>query len=389
MTPYYDQDGITIYVGDNADILPQLPAESVSALVSDPPAGISFMNKDWDGSKGGRDHWVTWLASVLAECERVMLPGAHALVWALPRTSGWTHRAIEDAGLDVRDCIAHLFGSGFPKSHNLKGEWDGWGTALKPGAEFWYLARKPLAGTVAANVLQHGTGALNIDASRIPGTKGVPASPSHTPFAKGASGFQPPDMSSKGWDATAGRWPANVVLDEAAAEALDRQSGVTKSTAQARHNKARPADEVFFGQADKVDRVTGGYSDTGGASRFFYVAKASRKERNAGLDGMPEVSPFERGGPSANFERMGSKSTARQNHHPTVKPLALMRYLVTLVTPPGGIVLDPFAGSGSTLVACAELGIPAIGIELSEEYAEIAARRVQYAQQQTKQAVLV
>src|SRR5690606_35028622 len=172
-TPYYSRAGITLYCGDSLEVAPELDAESVSAVVTDPPAGLAFMGKEWDGSKGGRDNWVAWLSSVMSGCERAMKPGEHALVWALPRTNGWTHRAIEDAGLDVRDCVTHLYGSGVPKSHNLSGDWQGWGTALKPGAEFWYLARKPFNGTVAANVLAHGTGALNIDASRIGGNTWV------------------------------------------------------------------------------------------------------------------------------------------------------------------------------------------------------------------------
>src|SRR5690606_39921656 len=129
MEPYYERDGITIYVGDNRDVLPHI--ETVHAVVTDPPSGISFMGKEWDSNKGGRDQWIAWLAETLRGVSDAMLPGAHALIWALPRTSGWTSMAIEDAGLDVRDCITHLFGSGFPKSHNLSGDWQGWGTDRK------------------------------------------------------------------------------------------------------------------------------------------------------------------------------------------------------------------------------------------------------------------
>src|SRR5690606_14838547 len=187
-------------------------------------------------------------------------------------------------------------------------------------------------------------------------------------------------------DDTAGRWPSNVILDEEAAQALDAQSGERKSGAMK---------GSYRGAGMGLGTGQGGYAprnieaSTGGASRFFYVAKASRKERNAGLDGMPERMVHRAGhGNNEPDDLTQTFVTHMQNHHPTVKPLALLRYLVTLVAPPGGIVLAPFAGSGSTLVACAELGIPAIGIELSEEYAEIAARRVRHAKQQTKQVVL-
>ena len=203
--------------GDCAMVLRGLAAESVDAVVTDPPAGISFMGRRWDHDRGGRVEWIAWLASVMRECLRALKPGGHALVWALPRTSHWTGTAIEDAGFETRDVLAHLFGTGFPKSldvalaidrsrgakgswkqvdhpgrpgarnrttetvvdqlhyspvmrhvyESASGEaqlWTGWGTALKPGAEFWILARKPLTGTVAANVLQHGTGAINVEA---------------------------------------------------------------------------------------------------------------------------------------------------------------------------------------------------------------------------------
>src|SRR5690606_20828659 len=236
--------------------------------------------------------------------------------WALPRTSGWTSMAIEDAGLDVRDCITHLFGSGFPKSHNLSGDWQGWGTALKPAAEFWYLARKPLCGTVAANVLAHGTGALNIDASRI----GFPPGESQDDMRR-------PDSADSwaGWAVTnggqnthhklgkmregaqgnpAGRWPSNVILDEESAMLLDAQSGV-RPGAVSNGRKGKPQATCYSDRG--AQEQTPSYGDTGGASRFFkvvpqddlpinqpgasrmaYHAKASRKERNAGLEGMPE-----------------------------------------------------------------------------------------------------
>src|SRR5579885_2104796 len=207
----------SISKGDSLELLKGLPNNSIDSLVTDPPAGVSFMNKSWDDDKGGRKQWIAWLASILEECYRVMKPGAHGLVWALPRTSHWTATAIEDAGFEIRDRISHIFGTGFPKSLNVSKEidkklgakrekgtpyvtpegndltthnnwgsgerrqpmvtepvtdeakqWDGWGTALKPAMEDWWLIRKPLEGTVAGNVLKWGTGGLNIETSRIP-----------------------------------------------------------------------------------------------------------------------------------------------------------------------------------------------------------------------------
>ena len=151
--------------GDCQHKLKDFADDSFDALITDPPAGISFMAKHWDKDKGGRVHWIAWMQSVMQDCLRVLKPGAHGLVWALPRTSHWTATALENARFEIRDSMVHIFGSGFPKSLNLR---EGKGTALKPAHENWILVRKPLGEkTVARNVLEHGTGALNIDASRI------------------------------------------------------------------------------------------------------------------------------------------------------------------------------------------------------------------------------
>jgi len=208
---------ITIHSGDNLEIMRDMDAESVDAVVTDPPAGIAFMGKDWDKDKGGRTEWVAWMTEVMGETLRLLKPGGHALVWALPRTSHWTAWALEEAGFEIRDCVYHVFGSGFPKSHNIskaidkmKGaergsdyiptngnvygqgkakaagvdrtpgailthapatpeaeQWDGWGTALKPAVECWWLVRKPFPGTVAGNVLEWGTGGINVDGCRV------------------------------------------------------------------------------------------------------------------------------------------------------------------------------------------------------------------------------
>lgn len=417
--PYFDDGTVSLYLGDCLDVLRTLPDESVDAVVTDPPAGISFMGRDWDGDLGGRDRWIAWHAERLAEAARVLKPGGHALVWALPRTSHWTAMAVEDAGLEIRDCLTHLFGSGFPKSldvgkaidkaagaerkvvgrrsgraaqprNDMRGgaygsapsalidtsaitapatpdaaRWDGWGTALKPAAEHWWLARRPLAGTVAANVLEHGTGALNIGACRTAVTDSVNARRN-----KGTGlGYQSGDAQRGAWDGAAGRWPTNVVFShlplvvdgevvgDACAEGcvdgcpvaeLDRQSGILTSGANpTRRNsdKFRDAYGDFKGQTECIPARG---ADSGGASRFFptfrYAAKAPASERPKLPDG-----------------------TA----WPTVKPVALMRWLVRLVTPPGGVVLDPFAGTGTTAEAAVVEGFRALLIERDRKAAEL------------------
>jgi hypothetical protein len=246
----------------------------------------------------------------MVECLRVLKPGGHALVWALPRTSHWTATAIEDAGFEIRDVVLHLFGTGFPKSRGMAG---GRGTSLKPAAEHWILCRKPLAGGgVVANVLAHGTGALNVDECRTDG---------------------------------AARWPANVTLDDEAAVMLDAQSGARRSAGHyLSTSTARKGVTSFRAKQGRQ------YADTGGASRFFYVAKGSKSEKTAG--------------------------GTINNTHPTAKSIALMRWLVRLITPPGGVVLDCFAGSGTTGVAALAEGRRFIGLELSLEYAEVARKRL-------------
>jgi DNA modification methylase len=344
--------------GDSLDVLKAMEAESLDSLVTDPPAGISFMGKDWDDDKGGRQQWVAWMTDVMRECYRVLKPGAHGLVWALPRTSHWTATALEDAGFEVRDVVTHLFGTGFPKSLNLEkateGVAKGQGTALKPASEHWILVRKPCSEkTVAANVLKWGTGGLNIDGCRVGyqskedidrarGRKGEYDKTGQLSGLETSVTLHP--QMFKGETNNQGRFPANLVLDEEAAQALDEQSGVTKSTPQARNNK--PSANLSMSGAN-TGHVSFGYADSGGASRFFYVAKASKSDKGA------------------------------DNTHPTVKSTKLMEYLIKLVTPPGGIVLDPFMGSGSTGVACGGLGFGFVGIERDELFTRIAERRLQ------------
>lgn len=563
---------IEIKPGDCLEVLKTLPTGSVDSLVTDPPAGISFMGKDWDSDKGGREEWIKWMSQIMSECHRVLKPGAHGLIWAIPRTSHWTATALEDVGFEVRDVITHLFGSGFPKSLDVKKASEkagiscvcpkteassdlpklqegvysekqdcappsqdvllsvqrcnqalapgtccspsgncaehegqkaeaslvrpcqsvlarggdiqtdqgqlyrpevrqmpgtpqgdgpegrlcngtpssdgskpgkaarkgrsrspqgpqhpeqrtiqsgtiskqprpqtcgrcgkpqvqaGFGTALKPAAEFWILARKPLSEkTVATNVLTHGTGALNIDGCRIEAadadqlaknwdrTQSVRAEGN----ASGAMGLKPIDLTGR---APAGRFPANLVLShsphctddqcdiECAIRALDEQSGISKSVKRP-PNASSPTGNGNTHCAMKGLATERGHADSGGASRFFYVAKISSSERNAGLEGMPQKlrADANKMMGDAGTMKTGSgndRTTLFRNHHPTVKPIKLMRYLCRLVTPPGGTVLDPFMGSGSTGMAAVEEGFGFIGIEREPDYVQIAEKRI-------------
>lgn len=465
-------EGVTIHHGDCLDVLRAMPAESVHAVVTDPPYGLGFMGREWDALPPGRE-WA-------AECLRVLKPGGHLLAFGGTRTWHRLAVAVEDAGFEVRDSLAWLYGSGFPKSMDVskaidrsRGEnwarrleftewmrstgitaatirevtglasmgghyvdttsqpaiptaevfdllrphlpevperieglvaertgeqwtdyarrpvtgshsvgvdravsgltkggegkerrdvpaspeaaaWQGWGTALKPAFEPIVMARKPLTGTVAANVLEHGTGALNIDACRVEsGPRPLIESHARASVSAYGDGINGSRAAGK---TTAGRWPANVVLDESQAAALDRQSGVLANAGnKPSSRRTGRADGDAHERTSQVPTYPGGpsvvYDDKGGASRFFYVAKAGRRER-------PEVD--------------GVK-------HPTVKPLALMRHLCRLVTPPGGVILEPFAGSGTTVEAAMLEGFDVVGIEREAEYLPLIGARVQRA----------
>lgn len=493
----------TVLHGDALAELRKMLDNAVDAIIVDPPCGIAFMGKDWDNFNGkgpsqvkspfmqnmaerrenhegwspsyfvgrgqtvkestkARDAFVSFLTETMAEALRVLKPGGHALVWALPRTAHWTATAVEDAGFEVRDVIshyfasddlaqrflgsltaeqcaalealldaqepgvlAHLFGSGFPKSLDVSKaidraagaerevigpkmrpdgktqletipngyvgkhegwmrpwmsdpehvklqasvtapatpaaqQWQGFGTALKPAAEFWLLARKPLSEkSVAANVQRWGTGALNIDAARV-GSESTLRSDFATDDGEDRRTFGSPS----------GRWPANVVFSHSLwcsagqcspgcpVAALDAQSGVSTSTAARYFQQFSPSLE----QDDEIG--------AGPGAPFYYAAKASRAERNKGCEELPEHKRV--------AHRIGEdgkitpKSTPAPggNSHPTVKSQLLMRYLVRLACPPGGIVLDFFCGSGSTLVAAIAEGMHCIGVEMNDTEAE-------------------
>lgn len=446
MIPHYTDDLVTLYHGDCLDVLRELPDAAVDAVVTDPPYGLEFMGKEWDApwkddrtdkrgvvdpaKWGGSDDngpgsgnpysrsrirtaaahyggdpaavgasFQAWCEQWATECLRVLKPGGHLLAFGGTRTWHRLACAVEDAGFEVRDSIAWLYGSGFPKSLDVSKAidkaagaerartvrpafggtfsddegttygtvidrdpitdeartWQGWGTALKPGFEPVVVARKPLIGTVAANVLAHGTGALNIDGTRIRFASDTDEAESkgknrHADFGTAPGGnevYGDFSMVPRGNYDAPGRWPANVVMDESQAAELDRQSGVSQPKPQRVGIKGGHTGPLAFGSGGDV-AGTWPADPGGGASRFFYVAKA----------------------PTAERPRDGDTA------HPTVKPLDLMRWLVRLVTPPGGVVLEPFAGSGTTAEACVIEGFRCIAIEREADYLPLIVQRL-------------
>lgn len=399
--PWTAEGGVRLFLGSCLDVLRSLPADSVDAGVTDPPYGIGFMGKEWDtfapdtiesrGRKAfkvghgyknhenpnirGRSHsparspsqveydrsiegqrgFQAWCQEWATEVYRVLKPGAHLLVCGAPRSAHRMISGVEDAGFEIRDGIAWLFGQGFPKSYNLDGEFDGWGTALKPGHEPICVARKPFRGTVEANMRAHGVGAINIDACRLDGI---------------------------GDGASVGRWPPNVALDEQAARALDEQAGPRTSGANPTRRSAdrlgRNTYGTFKGDAECTPARG---AETGGASRFFFCPKPSRAERDRGCDALPHRTPGEctdrtEGSAGITPYAGAGRSGGGRNFHPTVKPVALMRWLIDLVTPAGGVVLDPFLGSGTTGIAAVQGGYRFIGIDREQTYLELAAARI-------------
>lgn len=339
--------------GDCRERLLDIPEASIDAAVTDPPYELGFMGRSWDATGVAND------PAVWAEVLRVLKPGAHLFAFGGSRTYHRMACAVEDSGFELRDCLQWLYGTGFPKSLNVGG---GRGTALKPGYEPIILARKPLIGTVAANVQLHGTGALNIDACRIETTDDLNGG-AYSGAERKRDNYSPSDSTADAsltrlrrgvgeYVQPTGRWPANVILDEEAAAELDEQAGERKRGANPTRRGA-DGDRVALGRfAGQEECAAPRGAEVGGASRFFYTPKASRKERDSG---------------------------GVRNTHPTVKPVALMRWLCRLVAPASGIVLDPFCGSGSTGVACMGEGLDFIGIEKEPEYAEIACQRLEAA----------
>ncbi|MEQ1698019.1 MAG: site-specific DNA-methyltransferase, partial [Hyphomicrobiaceae bacterium] len=375
---------VTLYLGDCVEVMAALDPGSVDACVTDPPYELGFMGKAWDKAGGVASDPATW-----ARVHALLKPGGHTVAFAGSRTYHRIASAIEAADFEIRDQLMWLYGSGFPKSHDIskcidkrggvhrgkagapimgrdgkflagyarttKGEavfddakqWEGWGTALKPAHEPIALARKRFTGTVTDNVLAHGTGALNVDACRVAAEK-------LTGWGGKAAGGNTWDGSNCGLakNGTAtlseGRWPANVITD-GSLEVL----------------------EAFPASARE-------------AIRFFYAPKADRAEREFGMDEAirltgEEIKGRKAGSAGSQTAASGIQNTPVANFHPTVKPIDLMAWLCRLVTPPGGTVLEPFMGSGSTGIAAVRHGFRFIGIEKSPEYFDIARRRIQAA----------
>lgn len=442
--------------GDNIESLKKIPDNSIDSVVTDPPYGLSFMGKKWDYDVPSVEFW--------KEVYRVLKPGGHVVSFGGTRTY---HRMVvnmEDGGFEIRDQIMWLYGSGFPKSHNIgkaidklegnerevvgektgkinlsatkEGDYDitkgsspyeGWGTALKPANEPICLARKPLSEkTIAKNVLKWGTGGINIDGCRV-GSEEIMTNMKNT---KG--GLYSLDNKNRTNEVentfNEGRFPANIILEcicdevikgEKGEPRFGKPGGHTFGGEVNEHNKngvgkwpndkgdihtnpdcpCRLLDEQSgYLKGDSVNRKPrkGGHREdyigtdnnkvknlievdkkfnSGGASRFFYQAKVSKKERNIGLEGFEEVGEKE-GGRIDGKGGMATWKTKRKNTHPTVKPVALMTYLCRLVTPEGGIVLDPFMGSGSTGIAARLEGFRFVGMEMDPEYIKIADARI-------------
>jgi len=343
-----------LLLGDSLHVLQSLPAESIDSVVTDPPYGLAFMGKRWDYDVPSVDLW--------REVFRVLKPGGHLLAFAGTRTQHRMAVNIENAGFEIRDMIAWVYGSGFPKSHNLKDSWKGWGTALKPALEPITVARKPFKGSVASNVLEWGTGAINVDGCRVGTEQRLhrDATAKTTTSQFGAMG------GSKALGTfSLGRWPANLIHDGS-----EEVTGLFPET-----SSGSRVGEYRNGSFSSGVVSTPLIGSSGSAARFFYCAKASKAERSAGLEHR-EPATVSDGRTAPNDTAYQRDQTPRRNIHPTVKPIALMRYLVRLVTPPGGTVLDPFMGSGTTGIAAALERFDFVGIERDPEYLEIAQARI-------------
>ena len=367
-----------VYHEPNLETMKRMQDNSIDAIVTDPPYGLSFMGKKWDYDVPSIEIW--------QECLRVLKPGGHLLAFAGTRTQHRMAVRIEDAGFEIRDMIMWVYGSGFPKSHDIskaidkaagaerevmgKGrpmsslgvmhddnwvsnqdyditapatpeaqQWDGWGTALKPAVEPITVARKPLQGTVAENVLMWGTGGINIDGCRVGAEELKNQQKDFSPVHGNQFGNGSYLPNKNEYKTVKGRFPANLIHDGS-----EEVVGMFPETASGTGSIRKKAKGLFGLGGDGEHNIE--YGDSGSAARFFYQAKADKGERGEG------------------------------NTHPTVKPIDLMRYLCRLVTPPGGVVYDPFTGSGTTLIAAHEEGFNWIGSEMTKEYWDIAVQRI-------------
>ncbi len=323
----------------------RIKSNTIDTIITDPPYGMKFMSKKWDYEIPSIKCFERML--------RIAKPGAFLLCFGGTRTYHRMTCNIEDAGWQIRDCIMWLYGSGFPKSHNigkkLKG-WNGWGTSLKPAFEPIIVAMKPNEGTYANNALVHGVSGLNIDGGRIGTEDNLGREVYQTQSWKNTSKA---GVGSVNEDWKQGRWPANIILDKEAGLMLDKQTGILPGPWGKKKSKTKHGSAIFNPGESEFDNADW-QSTNQGASRFFYCAKASKKERNLGL----------------------KKDT---NKHPTVKPLSLMRYLCKLTrTPTGGLVLDPFMGTATTGLAYKLEGRHFIGIESDTDYYKTAKLRIRH-----------
>jgi site-specific DNA-methyltransferase (adenine-specific) len=382
-----------IIQGDCVEVMKTFPDNYVTTIITDPPYGLAFMGKKWDDFGTDLKKFQEWVRIWAVEAFRVAKPGATLLCFGGTRTFHRLTCGLEDAGWQIKDVLMWLYGCGFPKSldiskaiDKLKGaereiickhpnpagskgntfplnqecyitapatqeakEWEGYGTALKPAYEPIVMAIKPNDGSYANNALKWGVAGLNIDGGRIP-TAQKWTKQDYKGHTNPSSYLIDKDYYKKSHPQ--GRFPANVILDEESAELVDKQSGITKSRRGPRGIRVKGYSAGIECKRDPEGIISvGGYNDGGGASRFFYCAKASRSERTV--------------------------NKQVENDHPTLKPLELIKYLVKLATPPNGLVLDPFVGSGTTCVACKILGYDCIGIERELNYVEIANKRLE------------
>lgn len=369
MELYSSNENYKLYEGNMLDMLEVIEFNSIDSIITDPPYELNFMNKGWDNS-GIAFQKETW-----QKCYEVLKPGGYLLAFGGTRTFHRIACAIEDAGFEIRDTIMWLYGSGFPKSMNIgpaidkkndseeTKRWAGWGTALKPAYEPIIVARKPYKGSCVDNILKYDVGGLNIDECRVPSKPGE-YDIRHYTQEDCFQNLKPKQSHYQVKPQPEGRFPANVIFT--------------------------------YDDTDKED-VCGGFpnSDNGNndsAARYFYCAKASKRDRDEGLDAFPDKFYGQSGGAQAAIARGESYSKGsgfntakvRKNTHPTVKPTSLMQYLVRLVTPKGGTILDTFNGSGSTGKAAMyenkekNKGYKYIGIELTEEYLPISKARIEY-----------
>jgi site-specific DNA-methyltransferase (adenine-specific) len=368
----------TLYNDDCLNAMKTMEDNSIDSCVTDPPYGLSFMGKAWDYDVPKAEIW--------KEVFRVLKPGGHVLAFFGSRTYHRGVVQIEEAGFEIRDQIMWLYGSGFPKSHNIG---DGWGTALKPAHEPIVVARKPITQTVAKNVLEHGTGALNIDGCRVGHVTVDGGSLATNPHLRGkirggnGGNIFPTETESRIVDVSPlGRWPANVMhdgSDEVVSGFPNTSSGMPGI------RRKEHATNSMAGRLNVTGEIETGYGDSGSAARFFYCAKASKSDKDEGLEKFlaKKVVSFQTGGGASGkpSSLSAGRDTEYKNIHPTVKPTELMKYLCRLVTPKDGIVLDPFMGSGSTGKAAAQEGFRFVGIEMSKDYFEIAEARIEHAYQ--------